>query len=984
MGAGHAHDEGSHQRHLALTALVGLGLVVYLTGYLRAVYGFDLALLLTLVGGFPIFSEAVIGLAKRRISADLAVSLAAVAALVIGQFAVAAEVILIMLIGEALEHFAVGRTRTAIAELLKLRPETARVRRGGAEQSVPVEEIRPDDVVLVRPGDRIPVDGKVVAGSSTVDQSPITGESLPADKHAGDEVFAGTINQHGALELAVERLGGDTTLEQIIRLVEEAEEAKAPTARLADRYAAWFVPVVIAAAVVTWLVTRDVVRSVAVLVVACPCALVLATPTAIAAGIGALVRRGILVKGGAALEALGRLKSVVFDKTGTLTRAQLRVREVVAAPGHDEGEVVWLAASVERHSEHPIGQLVVRRAEEQGVELAAVDAFLAHPGLGVSATLGDEPVRVGNRRFLSEHGVSVHEALAARVAELSEGGCTVSLVARGGEAVGAVAVEDTVRGDARATVDRLRELGVERIVMLTGDTEPAARAVAEALGIIDARAGLLPADKVGAVQQIQRDDAPVAMVGDGVNDAPSLVTAEVGVAMADIGTDVAVASADVVLVGDDLMKLADAVAMGRRTLRTVWQNILGFALVFNAVAVVVASMGWISPVAAAVLHQVSSLVVCLNSLRLLIDRRRWRERFHRASRAAYARRWRLAAGAVAAAVLAWLLSGVHVVRLGEVGVVQRFGKVVEPAEGPGLHVRLPWPFGRHRRVNTDEVRRVEVGFRTMPGVSAEPPAYEWNIQHRGGRYERVPDEATVWAGDENLVDVNLVVQYRVAAPLAALFTLGEMLPDGASKWDALVRAVAEAALRAEMAGRPIGHALGAERQELEDAIRRRVAERLGGYEAGLEVLSLCLGDIHPPLEVVPAYREVATAREESEAKVNEAQAYRNETEALARGQAAERTLAARAFLADRTDRARGEASRFEDVVAAYGESPGVTRLRLYLDTIEQALAGRRKLILDRAPDGARRLLYLGRKGIWAPPPAPPEPGQPPLSLGEPQ
>ena len=426
-------------------------------------------------------------------------------------------------------------------------------------------------------------------------------------------------------------------------------------------------------------------------------------------------------------------------------------------------------------------------------------------------------------------------------------------------------------------------------------------------------------------------------------------------------------------------------ATGRRALRTVWQNILGFALAFNVAAVVVASLGWISPVVAAVLHQVSSLVVCLNSLRLLIDRRRWRERARRAADGLYVRRWRLAAAALVIAVLAWALSGLHVVRLGEVGVVQRFGRVVEPVEEPGLHVRLPWPFGRHRRVSTRLVRRVEVGFRTMPGVSTEPPAYEWNIQHRGGRYERVADEATVWAGDEKLVDVNLVVQYRVADPVAALFRLGEREADGTSKWDTLVRDVAEAAVRAEMSRRPIDEPLGAERGLVEHAIRERVARRLAGYAAGLEALSVCLGDVHPPLEVVPAYREVATAREEREAKVNEAQAYQNETEALARGQAAERTLGAKAFLADRTDRASGEAARFTDVAAAYGEAPGVTRLRLTLQAVEQAMAGRRKLILDRVADGARRLLYLGRKGLWAPPPAPqPETPQPTPNLGEPE
>ena len=363
--------DSPHRRHLALTIAVGVGIAVYLaedlagllewagvlTAYapaiaslsVRSIFGFDLALLLALVGGFWIYYEAVAALLRQKISADLAVSLAAFAALYIGQYAVAAEVIFIMLIGETLEHFAIDRTRSGIAALLALRPQEARVRRAGADHDhmMRVDQIRSDDVVIVRPGDRIPIDGRVIEGNSSVDQSPITGESLPADKTAGDEVFAGTINLYGAMELSVERLGEDTTLEQIIHLVEHAEAAKAPTERLADRYATWFVPVVLLAAGLTFFFTRDVVRAVAVLVVACPCALVLATPTAVAAGIGAMVRRGVLLKGGSVLERLGRVRAVVFDKTGTLTLARLRIDQVAVVDGCDEAEVLRLGAAVE-------------------------------------------------------------------------------------------------------------------------------------------------------------------------------------------------------------------------------------------------------------------------------------------------------------------------------------------------------------------------------------------------------------------------------------------------------------------------------------------------------------------------------------------------------------------------------------------------------------------------------------------------------------
>jgi HflK protein len=726
------------------------------------------------------------------------------------------------------------------------------------------------------------------------------------------------------------------------------------------------------------------IRAVSVLVVACPCALVLATPTAIAAGIGSLVRRGVLIKGGVVLENLGRLRSVVFDKTGTLTLAKLRISQIVPAPGCDEAEVLRLAASVERHSEHPVGRLIAERADSRGMELAEAAHFVAHPGLGAEAVVSGATVRVGNPRFFQQSDVAVPDALQTRIGELGGAGCTVVLVARAAETVGAVAVEDTVRPEARETIERLRGLGIDRIEMLTGDNAAAAESVAALLSIDRVQSGLLPADKVQAVRRTGQEAAPVAMVGDGINDAPSLATADVGVAMAEVGTDVAIASADLVLVGDDLRKLVDATVCGRKALRIVWQNILGFALVFNVVAVAAASFGWMdtiaawfgvsSPVVAAVVHQVSSLTVVLNSMRLLVDLRRWRQGLGRAWDGLY-RRWRLLLGTAAAvAVLAYVLSGIHIVGIGQIAVVQRFGKIVDEAEPPGLHYRLPYPFGRHLMVCPQEVRRVELGFRTVPGARAEqPPAYEWNVQHRTGRHQRREKEATVLTGDENLADVNLVVQYRVADPVAALVKIGRLQADGASKWDVLVRGATEAALRAEMSQRRIDQVLSSQRSQIEQAVQDRVVRALQKYETGFVVESICLGDVHPPVEVVPAFREVASAAEEKEKKTNDAQAYRYESEARARGEAAKRIRRAEAAGQDRIEKSRGRAQRFTARAEAYALGSAVTRLRLYLQTVEESLTGRRKIILDRAADGTRRQLFLGRKGLWDLAPAfPPE------------
>jgi len=454
-------------------------------------------------------------------------------------------------------------------------------------------------------------------------------------------------------------------------------------------------------------------------------------------------------------------------------------------------------------------------------------------------------------------------------------------------------------------------------------------------------------------------------VGDGINDAPALVASDVGVALADIGSEITIESADLVLVGDDLRKLADAVDCGQRVLRTIRQNIIAFAIVFNLASVAAASSGWISPVTAAIVHQVSSLAVVLNSLRLLVDLHAWQHLIGDWWYDLKRLRWRIACVAAAFAFVAYLASGLHVIGVGQIGAVQQFGKRVLPLEEPGLHYRLPYPLAWHYVIRPSETHRVEIGFRSTPGESAEPPAYEWNVQHRGGRYLPVPEESYVWTGDENLIDVNLVVHYRVADPEAALFKLGVAAADLAARWDTLVRAESEFAFRAEMSRREADDLLEQSRQEIADAVVHRANEALDRLSVGLHVEQVCFGDIHPPLEVVPAFRDVSIAMEEKEARINEAEAYQYQAVATARGQAAEQKSAAEGFAADRTERATAAAARFLEVAAAYAAAPQVTAVRLYLETMEVALASKRKVIVD-ASHGGRRALYLGRRGLDSP------------------
>ncbi len=979
--------------YYSYATFVGVLLLLNWLGIFKTLFGIDTAVFITFLAGYKTFYNSLSALLERRISADIALCIAVVAALAAGQYVAAAEAMFIVLVGEGLESYGAGRTTAAIERFIDRLPRVATRIREGQEETLQADRLLIGDLVLVRSGEQIPADGVIESGFSTVDESSITGEPLPKEKKPGDEVFSGTLNNHALLRIRVSRSGTNTTLARVIELVKEAQQKRAPVERLADQYAKYFLPALLLAAALTFYFTRDWLRTVAVLVVACPCALILATPTAMVAAMGGLARRGILVRGAAVLERAAKINVVLFDKTGTITEGKVEIVGVL--PVESEDEVLALAAVAESASNHPLARAIVAEAAKRRLKVEKPETAEVVPGRGAWARLSQgrnergvaRDIRVGNADFLKDAGIEGTSPLLVRADEL---GATAVLVADGTRLVGAILFRDQVRQGVREALSTLREdnfnLGDQRI--LTGDRLRAAEYVAREVGVTHVEAGLLPVQKVERIQALLVSGHKPAMVGDGLNDAPALATASVGIAVAG-ASDITAEAADVVYLPHSLDALPDFFLVSRRAVRTAWQNIILFAGILNAAAVICAATGVIGPAGAAVTHQLSSFFVMMNSLRLLRapsnEKSRLKIWFESTLsrvpaaqvtgtiQSVFARlefgalldaliaqipRWRrILRPLLYSGCAAYLLSGVYALQPDETGVVERFGRKVLPYRESGLHYKLPWPIERLTRVQAHRVRVIEMGFRSnLNAPDTEPAAYEWNVQHRSGRFQKIPEESLMLTSDQNMIELTATVHYIAEQPDDFLFRQLDA--------DATVRAAAESVIQGAVTSSSLDEVLTLNRRQFEACAKEELQKRLRGYVAGVRILEVKLEDVHPSIEVVDAFRQVSDAFEEKSRLIDEAEGYQNEQLALARGNASAMQQSADAYRIGRETRADGDATRFLSAEEAFRKAPLATESRLYLETMEAVLPGKNKLILDKTKN--KRHLYLLQDGVELP------------------
>ena len=612
---------GGIKKDIAFLVLSGLAVLASLFDYQPL--PFDIAWVAIILCGLPIIIEAIIGLVTEfDIKADVLVSLALIAAVATGEIFAAAEVAFIMQIGALLEDITVAKARAGIEKLVNLTPQEARVLTASGAQFVKADEVQVGDILRVLPGETIPVDGEIIAGETSINQAVLTGESLPVDKTVGDMVSSGTVNQFGSFDMRAVKVGEDSSIQRMIRLVQYADAGKAKIVGLADRWATWVVVIALLSAIGTWAVTGEILRAVTILVVFCPCALVLATPTAIMAAIGNATKHGFLVREGDALERLANVKTVTFDKTGTLTFGMLKVIavELIDSPvGCTSDSVYRLAASLEALSEHPLGKAIVKSFKEGSkTDILPVTEFKMLPGRGVSGKIASQLIVAGNERMMAEAGIEIASSVKTSGASYLDQGGTIVYVAVGQYLVGYLVLADTVRSESQAVIDKLNRIGVET-VLLTGDNESAAYTIGSQLGIRSIRANCLPEDKLNYIES--HENQSICMIGDGINDAPALKKAQVGIAMSGVGSDIAVDAADIALVDDEIKELPHLMALSKRMMSTIKWNLV-FAMILNFTAIGLSFPGILTPVTGALVHNAGSVLVIINSALLLT----WRSR----------------------------------------------------------------------------------------------------------------------------------------------------------------------------------------------------------------------------------------------------------------------------------------------------------------------------------------------------------------------
>lgn len=609
---------GGTKKDIIFLCISGVSLVLSLLGknFRFLNLPFDIAWISIILCGLPIIMEAIIGLVTAfDIKADVLVSLALIASVCIGEDFAAGEVAFIMQLGALLEDLTVAKARAGIEKLVHLTPKTARVIKNGTESIIPAEQVKVSDMIRVLPGETVPVDGIILSGQTSVNQAVMTGEALPVDKTVGDEVSSGTVNQFGAFEMKATKVGEDSSIQRMIKLVQSADAGKAKIVGLADKRATWIVVIALTAAALTWLISGEIIRAVTILVVFCPCALVLATPTAIMAAIGNATKHGFLVREGDALERLAKVTKITFDKTGTLTYGTPTVTAVKSVSAYGEDEIFAYTASAEKMSEHPLGKAIVRC---YGKQTAMAEDFKMIPGEGVTATVDGKQIKAGNLKLLK--GVSLSEKSAAEVGKYLNEGCTIIYVSVDDVLAGYIVLSDTIREESIQMIDRLHQLGVTP-VLLTGDNINAAESIDGKLHIGEIHANCLPEDKLNFIDSYQSGSETVCMIGDGINDAPALKKADVGIAMGGVGSDIAVDAADIALVDDEVKELPHLFALSKRMITTIKVN-MAFSMGLNFLAIALAITGVLNPVVGALVHNAGSVLVIINSALLL----KWRKK----------------------------------------------------------------------------------------------------------------------------------------------------------------------------------------------------------------------------------------------------------------------------------------------------------------------------------------------------------------------